>query len=70
MADKITKDMTFQQVLQKYPETARVFLERGMHCIGCMAASFESIEQGATAHGMDVDELMKDLNKAVEEKKE
>ena len=68
MAKKITKDMTFQKVLQKHPETARVFLEKGMHCIGCMAAAFESIEQGAVAHGMDVDELLNDLNKAVEKK--
>jgi hybrid cluster-associated redox disulfide protein len=65
---KITKDMTFAQVLQKHPETAQVFLEKGMHCIGCMAAHFESIEQGATAHGIDVKSLIEDLNKAVEKK--
>ena len=69
MAKKITKDMTFQEVLMRHPETAQVFLEKGMHCIGCMAATFESIEQGANAHGMDVDELINDLNKAVEKKK-
>jgi hypothetical protein len=28
-----------------------------------MAARFENIEQGALAHGIDVDSLMKDLNK-------
>ena len=67
-ARKIKKDMTFAKVLQKHPETAQVFLEKGMHCIGCMAAHFESIEQGAIAHGMDVDSLIEDLNKAVEQK--
>ena len=65
---KIKKDMTFAKVLQKHPETAHVFLERGMHCLGCMAAHFESIEQGAMAHGIDVDSLIADLNKAVEKK--
>ena len=68
MTQKITKDMTFQQVLMKHPETAQVFLEKGMHCIGCMAAAFESIEQGAAAHGMDINSLIEDLNKAVEKK--
>jgi hypothetical protein len=29
-----------------------------------MAARFENIEQGALAHGIDVDMLMKDLNQA------
>ena len=65
---KITKDMTFSKALQRHPEIAQVFLERGMHCIGCMAAHFESIEQGAMAHGMDVDSLIEDLNRAVEKK--
>jgi hypothetical protein len=31
-----------------------------------MAARFENIEQGALAHGLDVDQLIQALNKAVE----
>ena len=69
MEKKITKDMTFSEVLQKHPEAAQVFMKKGMHCIGCMAATFESIEQGAQAHGIDVDSLIEDLNKAVQKKK-
>ncbi len=68
MEEKITKDMKIQEVVSKYPETAPVFMQHGMHCLGCQIAMFESIEQGATAHGIDVDKLMEDLNKAVEEK--
>jgi len=30
-----------------------------------MAARFENIEQGALAHGLDVDKLIEDLNKAI-----
>ena len=33
--------------------------------LGCAAAHFENIEQGATAHGIDVDQLMEDLNAVV-----
>ena len=65
---KITKDMPFGKVLQKYPETARVLMDKGMHCLGCMAATFESIEQGAVAHGLDADELVAEMNKAIETK--
>jgi len=43
-------------------------MEFGLHCIGCEAASFENIEQGALAHGIDVDELVAALNKVAEEK--
>lgn len=64
----ITKNMSIMEVVGKWPETAEVFMNHGMGCLGCAAARFENIEQGATAHGMDVDALMADLNKVVEGK--
>ena len=63
--NKITKDMTFGEVLKKYPETVKTFFEYGMHCFGCHIAVSETIEQGALAHGVDVGQLMQDLNKLV-----
>lgn len=59
---KITKAMKIEEILKKYPETIEVFLKHGFHCLGCAAASFENLEQGAKAHGIDVDELIKELN--------
>lgn len=61
----ITKDWSITEIVDKHPETAEVLLNHGMHCFGCMAAQFENIEEGALAHGIDVDQLMADLNKAV-----
>jgi len=66
----INKYMTIQEVVEKNPETIRVFLEHGLHCIGCAVARFENIEQGALAHGIDVDALIRDLNAKVGEKEE
>ncbi len=63
---KITKKMPITEVVEKYPETVSVFAEHGLHCIGCIAARFENIEQGAAAHGVDADKLVAELNKAVE----
>ncbi len=65
----ITKDMSIIEVVQKYPETVEVFRNFGMGCLGCVAARFENIEQGALAHGIDVDALIKDLNKTAQNKK-
>jgi len=62
---KITKDMDILSSVEKYPETVDVYQKYGMHCFGCMAARFENIEQGALAHGIDVEVLIKDLNAAV-----
>lgn len=57
--------MKIDEVLKKHPETADVFIKNGFHCVGCAAASFESIEQGAMAHGVDMEELIEDLNKSI-----
>jgi hybrid cluster-associated redox disulfide protein len=62
---QITKHMILSDVVQQYPETAEVFMRFGLHCIGCHVAAFETIEQGAMSHGIDVDELIKELNLAI-----
>ena len=61
----ITKDMGIMEVIQKHPETVEVFMGAGMGCIGCAASHFENIEQGALAHGLDVDALIDNLHKAI-----
>jgi len=61
----ITKNMPIGEVVEKHPETIPVFLHHGLMCFGCAIARFEDIEQGAVAHGIDADALVKDLNEAV-----
>lgn len=63
--DTITKEMAIGEVVQNYPQTIEVFLRHGLMCFGCAIARFENIEQGAMAHGINVEALMKDLNAAV-----
>jgi len=62
---KITKNMTFAQVLEKYPETSDIFFREGMACIGCPMAMQETIEQGCKAHGINIDVMLEKLNKRV-----
>lgn len=61
----ITKDMAISYVVREYPQTAQVFMEYGMGCLGCAAARFENIEQGAVVHGIDVDALINALNETI-----
>jgi hybrid cluster-associated redox disulfide protein len=63
----ISDDMPIGEVLKKYPQTMRVFLSHGLMCVGCAIARFENVRQGAQAHGIDVDALMKDLNQVVQQ---
>lgn len=68
--DQITKDMTIMEVVNKHPQCIKVFYQHGLFCIGCSVAYRESVEQGAQAHGIDVDRLMKELNQAAEKPEE
>lgn len=63
----IDKTMSIIEIVQKYPQTVEVFRNYGMGCLGCVAARFENIGQGASAHDIDVDALVDSLNKAVEQ---
>ncbi|MDD4587437.1 MAG: DUF1858 domain-containing protein [Heliobacteriaceae bacterium] len=61
----ITKEMSIREVVEKFPQTVPVFMSFGMGCLGCAAARFENIEQGASAHGIDVDKLVDELNNRI-----
>jgi len=65
MTKTITKDMSIMEIVQKYPDTVPVLMNHGMGCLGCALAQFETIEQGAMAHGMDMDALLEDLNSVI-----
>lgn len=61
---EITKEMTIGEVVRQFPGTVEVFNRYGMGCLGCPATQFENVEQGAIVHGIDVEQLVKDLNEA------
>ncbi len=77
---KITKDMVISEILvqnsEKAPILAEIMMDFGIHCIGCGAAAFETLEQGVLGHGYsqeELDQLVQALNKEVaseENKKE
>jgi len=66
----ITKDIKIEEVVTQYPETMMVFMKHGLHCVGCHVSAFESIEDGAIAHGINVDALVADLNKVISSRKQ
>jgi hybrid cluster-associated redox disulfide protein len=58
----ITKEMTIAEALRVDRGTAPIFMQFGMHCLGCPSATGESIEDAAAVHGIDADALIKALN--------
>ena len=65
----ITRKTNLLELIKNHPKIAKVLVEDyGLHCVGCMAAAFETLEQGANAHGMSVEKIekmIKEMNKKV-----
>lgn len=58
----IEKTMKINEILENAPEKADLLLQAGMHCLGCLAASEETLEEACMVHGIDADELVEVLN--------
>jgi hybrid cluster-associated redox disulfide protein len=55
--------MIIADVLNMDRGTVPIFFKNGLHCLGCVMASGESIEEACAVHGIDVDPLVEELNK-------
>lgn len=54
--------MLIGDILDADRETAQFFLAMGMHCLGCPSARGESLEMACAVHGVDVDEMVDEIN--------
>ena len=59
---KVTKDMIIGDLLRQDPNMAGILVAGGMHCVGCPSAQGESLEEACAVHGVDVNDLVKQLN--------
>jgi iron-sulfur cluster assembly protein len=65
----INRQMTIDQILGMFPYKAQRLSQEitnaGLHCIGCHASTWETLEAGMTGHGMNeeaIERLVKRLN--------
>ena len=70
---KITKNMLIAEILAENPEKAQllseIMIDFGIHCVGCGASAFETLEQGVLGHGYseaDLNKLVKQINEVLE----
>ena len=72
--EKISPSMTIEEILTRYPNKsqrlAHEITKAGLHCVGCHASTWETLEAGMLGHGMtmeDVQKLTGRLNSVLEE---
>lgn len=68
-AIEITPDMIIGDVAAAFPQTLLVFQKAGIHCIGCYASTFESIQEGCLKHNLSPKKICKALNEAIQKSK-
>ncbi len=65
---KVTKDMIIADIIALDAGTAAILMAAGMHCIGCPASQGEPLEEACMVHGMDVDQVLDQINTYLAEK--
>ena len=69
VSGRITADTALGDVVARFPQAVPVMLSNGLHCVGCHVAAFETVGQGAAAHGMgeeQVKKMIREMNEALE----
>lgn len=61
----ITPDSIVADVLQRWPETIRVFTRHRLACIGCTMAEYETVSSAAEIYGLQLDDFLTELHAAV-----
>lgn len=59
------------EIANTYPEAARIMTEYGLHCVGCFANTYDTVETGCRLHGMSEDQMhqmLKEINETIMEK--
>lgn len=61
--NKITKNTTISEVLEKHPEKINILQKRlNAMCLGCPMSQQETLEDAAIHHEIKIDKLINELN--------
>lgn len=61
-AEKVNKNMTLAEIIDRKPDAVEKLLAMGLGCVGCHFSQYETLEEGALSHGMDPDEILEEIN--------
>jgi hybrid cluster-associated redox disulfide protein len=67
-SQRITAEMSVDEVVTEYPQTIKIFFRHGMQCTGCYICGFHNIAESAKQWGVELEPLLSDLNDSIMEK--
>jgi hybrid cluster-associated redox disulfide protein len=57
MRDEEIDALLLDEIMARWPQVLRVFIDWHLHCIACPITSFHTLPDSAAAHGYPVDQL-------------
>jgi hybrid cluster-associated redox disulfide protein len=64
MAARPTLDLTMAELIDGWPSAAAVLARRGMACVGCRMARFETVAEATAAYGVDAAGFLRAIARA------
>lgn len=59
---QVTKDMIIGDIVNMDKGVIPILMKAGMHCVGCPSAQGETLAEAGFVHGMQVDDLVNEIN--------
>lgn len=60
-------DLCVGEIMERWPTTIGVFIDYGLHCIGCPIGAFHTLVDAAEEHGIVLDVLAREIAAAIDE---
>lgn len=58
---QMTGTLTIDELVERWPAVARVFVRRRMHCVGCDIARFETVADACRIYGQPLEAVLAEL---------
>lgn len=65
MSDEQFSDLCVSEIMERWPTTIGVFIDYGIHCIGCPIGVFHTLVEAAEEHGIPFDVLEREVSVAI-----
>jgi hybrid cluster-associated redox disulfide protein len=59
-------EMPVSEIMRRWPATIGVFIDLGMHCVGCPIGMFHTLMEAAEEHRIGFDRLVAEVSAAID----
>jgi len=65
MNPKISTNITVKQLIERYPQLLKTFMDMGLMCVGCPTEAFHTMADVAREYHISLDQLLERISKTI-----